>query len=194
MKTRILVGVMLCCLCVSAKAESKASDPATMILTRYCSMLVEGDVMDAKEVREHMANIKEDGSWADVNYKGTDRRDWEPFYHIFRLGALSKAYARPGHALHGDKALMKTILLAIDHWLANDYKCANGWYNTTATPDHFSRIAMYINDDLTGDRREATMAIVGVQKGVRGKMVNQVNRRESDACGPDRHREGCSHW
>ena len=152
MKTRILIGVMLCCcLCASMKAEAKASDPTNMILARYRSMLVEGKVMDAKEVREHMKALKEDGSWADVNYKGTDRRDWEPFYHIFRLGYIAKAYAKPGHALHGNKALLQTILLGIDHWLANSYKCPNGWYNTTATPDHFSKIAVYINDDLTGD-------------------------------------------
>ena len=162
MKTRILVGIALCCLCASVKAETKASDPATMILTRYRSMLVEGEVMDAKEVREHMASISKEGTWADVNYKGTDRNDWEPFYHIFRLGYIAKAYAKPGHALHGDKALLKTILLAIDHWLEKGYKCPNSWYNTNAAPGHFGNIAVYINDDLTGDRRKAVVEIVAI--------------------------------
>ena len=151
--------VILCCLCVSAQAETKAANPATMILTRYRAMLVEGEVMDAKEVREHMASISKEGTWADVNYKGNDRRDWEPFYHIFRLGYIAKAYAKPGHPLHGDKALLNTILLGIDHWLASSYKCPNGWYNDIAVPDHFSKIAVYINDDLTGDRRKALIKI-----------------------------------
>ena len=161
MKTRILVGVILSCLCASAHAETKADEDMTTILTRYRSMLVEGEVMDAKEVREHMASISKEGTWADVNYKGTDRNDWEPFYHIFRLGALGKAYAKPGHPLHGDKALLKTILLAIDHWLEKGYKCPNSWYNTHATPGHFGNIAVYMNDDLTGDRRKAVIEIVG---------------------------------
>ena len=176
METRRLVGVVLCCcLCASVKAETKASDPATMILTRYRSMLVEGKVMDAKEVLKHMASIKKDGSWPDVNYKGRDRRDWEPFYHIFRLGALGKAYAKPGHALHGDKALLKTILLAIDHWFENDYKCRNGWYNTHATPGHFGNIAVYINDDLTGDRRKAVIKICSIQGKGRRKWTTGAN-------------------
>jgi chondroitin AC lyase len=138
-------------------------------------MLVEGEVMDAKEVRKHMASIKKDGSWADVNYKGRDRSDWEPFYHIFRLGDIAKAYAKPGHPLHGDKALLKTIHLAIDHWLASGYKCANGWYNTTATPGHFSKIAVYINDDLTGDRRKAVIAIAGAQERGRKRWSTGAN-------------------
>lgn len=163
MKTGLLVGAVLCCcLCAVAKAEEKTSDEMTEILTRYRAMLVEGEVMDAKEVREHMANISKEGTWADVNYKGNDRRDWEPFYHIFRLGYLAKAYAKPGHPLHGDKELLKTILLGIDHWLANSYKCPNGWYNVVAVPDHFSKIAVYINDDLTGDRRKAVIKLTNL--------------------------------
>jgi len=176
MKTRILAGVLLCgCLCAAAKAEEKASDEMTTILTRYRAMLVEGEVMDAKEVREHMASISKEGTWADVNYKGNDRRDWEPFYHIFRLGYIAKAYAKPGHPLHGDKELLKTILLGIDHWLANSYKCPNGWYNTTATPDHFSKIAVYINDDLTGERRKGVIAIAGVQESGRKRWATGAN-------------------
>ena len=167
--------VIFCCLGASVEVEAKASDPATVILTRYRSMLVEGEAMDAKEVRKHMAALKADGSWPDVNYQGKDRRDWEPFYHIFRLGALAKAYAKPGHPLHGDKALLKTILLAIDHWLEKGYKCPNSWYNTHATPGHFSNIAVYINDDLTGDRRKAVIAIAGTQEGGRKRWATGAN-------------------
>lgn len=162
MKTRIVIGVMLCCcLSVSAKAETKASDPTSIILKRYRDWLVRGKVEDAETVRGHMAALKEDGSWPDVNYKGTDRHDWEPFYHMFRLGAIAKAYAKDGHALHGDKALLKKILLAVDHWLAKGYRCPNSWYNTNATPNWMGMIAACINDDLTGERRKAMVQIVG---------------------------------
>jgi len=167
--------VVLCCLCVSAEAEPQASDPSSVILTRYRSMLVEGEAMDAKEVRKHMASIKKDGSWADVNYKGRDRRDWEPFYHIFRLGALAKAYAKPGHALHGNKALLKTILLAIDHWLEKGYRCSNWWYNDIAVPGHIGNIAVFINDDLTGDRRKAVIKIASIQGKGRRKWTGGAN-------------------
>ena len=163
MKSLIHIGVMLCCASMTAQAETKAAEDMTTILTRYRSMLVEGEVMDAKEVREHMESISKEGTWADVNYKGKDRNDWEPFYHIFRLGYLAKAYAKPGHALHGDKALLKTILLGIDHWLAGGYRCGNWWYNDIAVPTHFGKIAVYINDDLTGDRRKTVVKICSIQ-------------------------------
>ena len=54
---------MLCCLCVSVKAETQASDPSSIILARYRAMLVEGEVKDAETVRGHMEALKEDGSW-----------------------------------------------------------------------------------------------------------------------------------
>ena len=155
--------VILCCLCASVKAETEASDPTSVILRRYSAMLVEGKVKDAETVRGYMTALKEDGSWPDVNYKGKDRSDWEPFYHIFRLGAMAKAYAKDGHALHGDKALLKKIHLAMDHWFAKRYRCPNGWYHGIAEPNWMGMIATCINDDLTGDRRKATMAIVGAQ-------------------------------
>ena len=153
--------VVFCCLCVSAKAETKASDPTSVILSRYSDMLVEGEVKDAKTVRGHMTALKKDGSWPDVNYKGRDRSDWGPFYHMFRTLDIAKAYAKKGHPLHGNKELLGKILLAIDHWLTSGYKCPNSWYNTNATPKWMGDIAALINDELTGDRRKAVVEIVG---------------------------------
>ena len=128
----IAACVLVCCLCVSAEAETKTSDPSSIILARYRAMLVEAEVPDAETVRGHMAELKEDGSWPDVNYNGKNRSIWEPFDHMFRTGAMAKAYAKDGHALHGDKALLKKIHLAMDHWFAKRYRCPNGWYHTHA--------------------------------------------------------------
>ena len=164
MKTRRLIGAILCCLCASVKAETKAPDPTSAILSRYSAMLVEGKVKDAETVRGHMTALKKDGSWPDVNYKGKDRSDWEPFYHMFRTLDIAKAYAKKGHPLHGNKELLGKILLAMDHWLTNGYKCPNSWYNTNATPKWMGDIAALINDDLTGDRRKAAIEIVGIHQ------------------------------
>ena len=160
----IAACAILGCLCVSVEAETNASDPTSIILARYRDMLVEGQVPDAETVRGHMAGLREDGSWPDVDYNGKDRSIWEPFDHMFRTADMAKAYAKKGHALHGDKALLKKIHLAMDHWLANRYQCPNGWYNTNATPKWMGDIAALINDDLTGDRRKATIEIVGIQR------------------------------
>jgi len=103
----IAACAVLCCLCASVKAETEVPDPSSTILARYRTMLAEGKVKDAETVRGYMAALKEDGSWPEVNYQGRDRHDWEPFYHMFRLGAIAKAYAKDGHALHGDKAQLK---------------------------------------------------------------------------------------
>ncbi|MFC1805734.1 polysaccharide lyase family 8 super-sandwich domain-containing protein [Planctomycetota bacterium] len=145
------------------EAETSASDPSSIILARYRVMLVEGKVPDAETIRGYMTALKEDGSWPDVNYKGVDRSDWEPFYHLFRTLDMAKAYARKGHPLHADKALLGKILLALDHWLTNRYRCPNGWYNTIAAPRYMGDIAALINDELTGDRRKAVIEIAGFQ-------------------------------
>jgi hypothetical protein len=79
------------------KAETKASDPTSLILSRYRDWLVKGKVEDAETIRGHMAALKEDGSWPDVNYQGRDRHDWEPFYHMFRIGAMAKAKTTKQH-------------------------------------------------------------------------------------------------
>ena len=156
--------VILCCLCVSVKAETKTSEPSSIILARYRSILLEGEVPDAETVRAYQAGLRQDGSWPDIDYNDKNRSIWRPFDHMFRTCAMAKAYAKDGHALHGDKALLGKIHLTMDHWLAKRYQCPNSWYNTNATPKWMGDIAALINDDLTGDRRKATIEIVGIHQ------------------------------
>ncbi len=151
------------CVTMIVTAFAEPNEPTSIILSRYSAMLVEGEVKDAQTVRRHMAALKQDGSWPDVNYRGRDRSDWEPFYHMFRTLDIARAYARKGHPLHGNKELLGNILLALDHWLAKGYRCPNSWYNTIATPRWMGNIAALINEELTGDRRKAVIEIVGIQ-------------------------------
>lgn len=59
--------------------------------------------------KTYMGNMKDDGSWPDVNYASKAQTNWPAMTHLNRLKNLAVAYVSPGSALKGDENCMPRL-------------------------------------------------------------------------------------
>ncbi|MBQ0127848.1 MAG: hypothetical protein KBS80_07695 [Bacteroidales bacterium] len=125
--------------------------------------------IDYERVAQRMADLSPDGSWPDINYVDTRNVAFQNHEHLRHVVEMARAYKMKGSPLKGRKELKRKLLLAIDYWTANDFICANWWYNQIDTPDHMIKL-LYIMDGELGGERTA-------------KMVEIALRANMQACG-----------
>lgn len=66
--------------------------------------------------KAYMSNMKDDGSWPDVNYASKAQTNWPAMTHLNRLNALAVAYVSPESALKGDEKLYAQIVSGLNYW------------------------------------------------------------------------------
>jgi chondroitin AC lyase len=115
------------------------------------------DVETALQLRD---KLQEDGTWASVDYEDQTRGGWKTYAHLANLGAMVRLREQTDSEYAEDEALRAAIFLALDHWLAKDYRNPNWWYNDIGVPMALADIVFLINDELTPDQREKALAIL----------------------------------
>lgn len=78
--------------------------------------------------KTYMSNMKDDGSWPDVNYASNAQTNWPAMTHLNRLKTLVVAYVSPGSALKGDEKLYAQIVSGLNYWYAKKPVSTNWWY------------------------------------------------------------------
>lgn len=78
--------------------------------------------------KTYMSNMKDDGSWPDVNYASKAQTNWPAMTHLNRLKTLAVAYVSPGSALKGDEKLYAQIVSGLNYWYAMKPSSTNWWY------------------------------------------------------------------
>lgn len=78
--------------------------------------------------KTYMSNMKDDGSWPDVNYASKAQTNWPAMTHLNRLKTLAVAYVSPGSALKGDEKLYAQIVSGLNYWYAKKPVSTNWWY------------------------------------------------------------------
>lgn len=78
--------------------------------------------------KTYMCNMKDDGSWPDVNYASKAQTNWPAMTHLNRLKTLAVAYVSPGSALKGDEKLYAQIVSGLNYWYAKKPVSTNWWY------------------------------------------------------------------
>ena len=156
--------LVFCWCCASAGGATGQQDSLPVILARDRTVLLNRAALDAKTIADYQAALQADGRWPDVDYGNQDRAGWKTMAHLSRIQAMAAAYALEGQGLHGNKALLDQIDLALDHWLAKRYQNPNWWYNKIWVPRAMADISVLLNDELTGERRKAAMAIMSEAK------------------------------
>lgn len=110
---------------------------------------------DATKARDTLGT---DGKWPGLNYQDPGGSDWGPSRHLENVLVMTRAYATPGQALHGDAALREKINLGLDTFFAGHYRCANWWYNDIGVPSKMGVILLLLEDSLTPHQKEQGMA------------------------------------
>jgi len=96
----------------------------------------------------HARKLREDGSWADLDYASKARSGWAPDQHCTRMLAMATLAG-----LHGTPAADRELLLAAVHrafayWISKDFQCTNWWYNEIGVPKSLGALALILGDEL----------------------------------------------
>ena len=143
--------------------------PADMDLNTLRTRLIASVIPDVvtaieklkSDATKHATALRQDGTWADVDYADDERSFWKTQVHAQRVLTMSKAFRIAADAGQADEGLLKQTRFALDYWLAKDFRNPNWWHNEIGTPQLIGESAVLIGrENLTDAQRERIDAIM----------------------------------
>ncbi|MFV0393958.1 MAG: discoidin domain-containing protein [Coprobacillaceae bacterium] len=120
------------------------------------------DTCYVSEAKSYLESMNADGSWTDVNYAAKDNaangKPWSPYLALDRLQAIAIAYYLPDNDLYQDPNVISALNNALLHWKDVKPSSNNWWENDIGVNLRFSRIGLFLEDDLS---TEALNVIIG---------------------------------
>lgn len=151
--------VLVLLLCISSGVSGINAD-LEIIRKRFIDQEMRPEI-DPESVLRIMNTIREDGSWPGIDYEDVSNTGFQHATHLAYMVELSRAYRKEGSPLKGDVKLKACIGKSLDFWLANDFICENWWWNQIGTPMRLVSMLLIMDEDLTPERQEKTLAIAG---------------------------------
>jgi chondroitin AC lyase len=117
---------------------------------QFQQVTLEQSRTESEQAARFAADLRPDGSWADIDYASRERAGWPPRLHLVRVLAMSKAASplAPGSAR---QEALSRVHLALSYWREHNFQCPNWWHNRIGVPQKLGAIALLLNDQL---RRE----------------------------------------
>jgi len=114
----------------------------------------------ARAAGEGAGGMRPDGSWADIDYSVTDRENWTPSAHVFRLQAMAVAYRRAADAGKPDAELRAKVLAGLGYWFKADPHCTNWWWNEIGVPQTIGYVMLLVEEDLTPELKRQGIEVL----------------------------------
>ena len=113
--------------------------------TRQLEGVGDGTALRAKR---YTKDLRDDGSWAGIDYSDRSRARWKPSAHLRRLVTMARAHESPQSPVHGNADLKKALVKAFHHWVDSDYQSANWWWNVIWTPWKLADVMVLMEDEI----------------------------------------------
>ncbi len=111
-------------------------------------------------VQRDLRAIREDGTWADIDYASQRRGEWPTRIHLDRLAKMATAWVNPSSAFYQQNAMKQAVLNGLDHWIKKDYRNPN-WYNERiGVPYRLGRVLVLMGDAVSDKRLEDARPIL----------------------------------
>lgn len=155
--------VMVICLGIQAQGQlpARTLQDSDTILERHARYLHETVPLDTAEVTRWMGVLRNDGSWADINYGDLQRANWDLLHHLERVEALCLAWTDEKSGFYQDATLWKAIRLSLDNWLKHRYQNPNWWHNQIGVPQYMRDILVLVMDSLSPAERTGGLRVLG---------------------------------
>ncbi len=147
------VLILLVCLCTASFAQAADSADLRVLRSRLCDATLQDGRADTNA--RLAATMRDDGSWADIDYADKTPSYWKPSNHLYRLVAMAKAY-RGGKAAN----LKPSILRGFDYWTNLDPRCPNWWHNQIGAPLAMGNLLILMGNDLSARQIAAGVRIL----------------------------------
>lgn len=96
-----------------------------------------------KSYKSIIASQKNDGSWADIDYKSPMRGSWVGGKHASRFATLVGAWHETG-----DEAAKTAALKALEYWGTTKPVCKNWWWNVVGVPRAMGPAFYLLKDEM----------------------------------------------
>ena len=121
-------------------------------------------------IKKYMDSIREDGSWADINYNDTKRSGWDAKKHADRVLELAKLYHAEGPSCTWSPRFSTVIHQALDYWFRTKPVCKNWWYNEIGIPKTFGPAFLLLRTQMRPDElKEAVKVMDNARFGMTGQ-------------------------
>lgn len=132
--------------------KSNSTSDLETIRKRIIDDLLDPSVNEQK-IQRLIESINNDGSWPGINYKDTSRTGFQHSIHLENMLDLARAYKKHGTTSYQNAEVKKTVLSALDFWIAHDFICENWWWNEMGTPNWMINTMLVLDDDLTDKQK-----------------------------------------
>lgn len=159
MNKKLTTLIFLFCLLVIQPGRAASSD-FDVVKKRVIDRLMEQPVLD-KAVEEIVNNITPNGIWTYIDYVDVSNEGFQHSQHTENMVLMARAYKKKGSSLYKSKKAKQAIILALTHWVENDYICENWWHNQVGTPINLVNLMLLIGDELPKDLVQKAQPIIG---------------------------------
>lgn len=111
-----------------------------------------------------ISELREDGSWEDIDFSSMHAAGWPPKNHAARILDLTKAYRNPTHPLYKSEKVAEAIHKAMGYWFRVKPKAANWWYNEVGIPKVLGAAFVLFEDQLTPQEKKAAIEVMDKAK------------------------------
>ncbi|MEM0965854.1 MAG: polysaccharide lyase family 8 super-sandwich domain-containing protein [Verrucomicrobiota bacterium] len=104
---------------------------------------------DDLSTREYLNTLRDDGTWAGIDYESGRRAKWPALEHLTRLQTMAATYANKDSSFFKDPDLLEGIESGYQHWFDGRYKNSN-WASFRAhAPEYISIGLFLLGEDLS---------------------------------------------
>lgn len=132
-------------------AQGQAPNDQDRVIDQFCEYTLEQSTVNPQQVTGYLAGLREDGSWADIDYGSQQLAVWAPAVHVSRMQQMAIAWRRGEVKDTAPDALLAAIHRAFAHWRQQDYQCPNWWFNQIGIPQILFTTALILGDALQPD-------------------------------------------
>ena len=149
--------------CVSI-VKATSVDDMNLIKSRLKEYFLNLDTIDdgskvetcyVSHAEDYLSLIQENGSFNDVDYKATNNAAngtaWAPYLALDRMQAIAIAYNQVGNSIYQKQEVVDKLNKAIVYWNSQDPRSTNWWENQVGVQLRLSRIALFMEDIVSGD-------------------------------------------
>ncbi|WP_209401642.1 polysaccharide lyase family 8 super-sandwich domain-containing protein [Pseudozobellia sp. WGM2] len=107
-----------------------------------------------------ITTLRDDGTWPGIDYTDVSREGFLHRVHADNMLKIAKAYQSESSKFYENVNAKKSVELALNNWLKNDYICDNWWYNQIGIPNTMVQLMLVIGKDLPEDLVLKTQPII----------------------------------